>query len=137
MLSALLLVLHSWILVWFLIRFNLVSYTYAAPSQQAFPNISFNTFSAAITSSFGSNISIATVLAILFTLTENADLLNLHFHQQHPEFSGENRVQVSGWITALVNALMAKLGTKRTETLFSQEEVLQGLDENQYPGRKA
>jgi hypothetical protein len=127
-LSALSLVSHSWILVWFLIWFSLVSHTYAAPLK-AFPNISFDTFSSAITSSFGSNISLATVLAILFTLTENPDLLNLHFRQQNPEFSGENRVHVSGWIIALVNALMAKLGTKRTETLFSQKENLQDLDE--------
>jgi hypothetical protein len=62
-------------------------------------------------------------LAILSTLTEYPDLLNLHFHQQHAEFSGENRVHVSGWIIALVNALMAKLGTKRTEKLFSQKEI--------------
>jgi hypothetical protein len=127
-LSALSLVSHSWILVWFLIWFSLVSHTYAAPLK-AFPNISFDTFSSAITSSFGSNISLATVLAILFTLTENPDLLNLHFRQQNPEFSGENRVHVSGWIIALVNALMAKLGTKRTETLFSPKENLQDLDE--------
>ena len=130
-LSVLSLVSHSWILVWLLLWLNLVSYTYAAPSQQAFPNLSFDTFSAAIKSTFGSNISLATVLAILFTLTENPDLLNLHFHQQHPEFSGENRVQVSGWIIALVNALTAKLGTKRTETLFSDKDVRQNLDEKQ------
>jgi len=126
---ALLLISHSWMLIWLLFWLNLVSPTYAAPLQQAFPNISFNTFSSAIKSTFGPDISLATVLAILFTLTENPDLLNLHFHQQHPEFSGENRAQVSGWIIALVNALTTKLGTKRTETLFSQKELQQNLDE--------
>ena len=32
-------------------------------------------------------------------------------------------------VNCLVNTLTAKLGTKRTETLFSQKEVLQDLDE--------
>jgi len=49
-----------------------------------------------IQSSFGLNVTLATVLTILFTLIENPDLLNLHFRQKHLQYSGENRVQVSG-----------------------------------------
>jgi len=117
------LVTHHWILAWLLIWSYLVSFTYAASPQHPFPNIPFSTFSNTIQSNFGPNISLATVLAILFTLIENPDLLNLHFRQQNPKYSGENKIQVSGWIIALVNSLATQLGNKRTETLFSGNEL--------------
>ena len=97
--------------------------TYAVSSQQHFPNILFSSFSDTIQSSFGPNVTLATVLTILFTLIENPDLLNLHFRQKNPQYSGENRVQVSGWMIALVNTLATQLGTKRTDTLFSEKEL--------------
>ena len=121
-LSAISLVTHHWILVWLLIWSNMVSFTYAA-SQHAFPNILFSAFSDTIQSNFGPTITLTTVLAILFTLVENPDLLNLHFRQQNPQYSGENSIQVSGWMIALVNALATQLGNKRTETLFSKKEL--------------
>jgi hypothetical protein len=101
----------------------MVSFTYGASPQHPFPNILFSTFSDTIQSNFGPNVSLATVLAILFTLIENPDLLNLHFRQKNPQYSGENRSQHSGWIIALVNALATQLGTKRTDTLFSGNEL--------------
>ena len=122
-LSPILLMTHHWILVWLLIWSNMVSFTYAVPSQHPFPNILFSTFSDTIQSNFGQNVTLATVLAILFILVENLDLLNLHFRQQNPQYSGENRVQVSGWMIALVNALVIQLGNRRTETLFSENEL--------------
>jgi len=54
--------------------------------------------------------------------------LNLHFHQKNPQYSGENRSQHSGWIIALGNALAAQLGNKRTDTLFSGNELAQNPD---------
>lgn len=101
----------------------MTSYTYAAPTQRPFPNIPFEIFSNTIQSTLGPDVSLATVLAVLFTLIENPDLLNLHFRQQHPEFSGENKVQASGWIMALINTLTGKLGDKRTNTLFLEKEL--------------
>jgi hypothetical protein len=81
--SAISLVSQHWILVWLLIWLNLVSLTSATPLvQRPFPNIPFSTFSDTIQTMFGSNISLATVLAVTFTLFENPDLLNLHFRQQ-------------------------------------------------------
>ena len=114
---------HHWILVWLLIWSNLISLTYATSPQRSFPNIPFSTFSDSIQSIFGPNISLATVLAIFFTLIENPDLLNLHFRQQQSKCIGENKVQISGWIIALVNALANQLGAKRTNTLFSGHEL--------------
>ena len=81
-LSAMSFVSHYWILIWLLIWSSLVSFTYAASPQHSFLNIAFSLFSDTVQSHFGTDVSLATVLAILFTLVENPDLLNLHFRQQ-------------------------------------------------------
>jgi hypothetical protein len=91
---------------------------FAAPSESPFPNILFKDFNQIIESTLGSKVTLATVLTVLFTLTENPDLLNLHFRQQYPTEMGENKIQISGWIIALVNALTNQLGKKRSSTLF-------------------
>ena len=122
-LSAISLVSHHWILVWLLIWSYLVSFTYAASPQHPFPNIPFSLFSDTVQSNFGTDVSLATVLTILSTLVENPDLLNLHFRQQNPNYSGENEIQVSGWIIALISSLITQIGDKRTETLFSKREL--------------
>lgn len=127
-LSAISLVSHHQILIWLLIWSYLVSFTYAASPQHSFPNIPFSLFSDKVQSNFGTDVSLTTVLAILFTLVENPDLLNLHFRQQNPKYSGENKIQVSGWIIALVSSLVTKIGDKRTETLFSEREFATALD---------
>ena len=74
-------------------------------------------------------MSLATVLTVTFTLFENPDLLNLHFRQQQCICHDENKVQISGWITALGNALVNQLGNKRTQTLFSETELAQEPDQ--------
>ena len=123
--SAISLVSQHWALVWLLIWINLVSLASAtSPVQLPFPNIPFSTLSDTIQTIFGSNISLATVLAVSFTLFENPDLLNLHFRQQQRICGDENKVQISGWILALGNALLKKLGNKRAETLFSEHELV-------------
>ena len=61
----------------------------AAPSTQPFPDIPFSIFSEFVQETFGSKISLATVLVLLFSMTENPELLNLHARQQHP-IKGEN-----------------------------------------------
>ncbi|KAF8961698.1 hypothetical protein BDZ97DRAFT_1759713 [Flammula alnicola] len=117
---ALSFVSRSWVVIWLLLWFNLVSLA-SASQTESFPNISFRAFSQIIESNFGPNISLATVLVLLFTLTENADLLNLHFRQQHPVYSRENNIQISGWIIGLTKALKRRLGNK-TSTLFSDDD---------------
>jgi hypothetical protein len=85
-----------WIVIWLLIWFQMASLVHAARTDAPFPDIPFSAFNQIIESTFGSNISLTTVLTILFTITENVDLLNLHFRQQHPEFQGENKTQTTG-----------------------------------------
>jgi hypothetical protein len=80
----------------------------ASPMTQPFPDISFKAFSGFVEQTFGSKISLATVLLLLFTMTENPELLNLHARQQHP-IEGENKTMASGWIRALSHALMHRL----------------------------
>jgi hypothetical protein len=68
----------------------------ATPSSSPFPNIPFSVFSEFIEAQFSSKISLATVLVILFTLTENTDLLNLHARQQNPKEPGELQQAITG-----------------------------------------
>ena len=94
-------------------------------SQQDFPNVSFQSFSLFISSTFHKEISLATVLFLLFSLTENTDLLNLHSRQQQQIYSSERVVKYTGWMTALVNALQDQLDEETISHLFlnSDHEV--------------
>ena len=94
-----------WIIIWLSIWCYLVPLVSAARTEKAFPDISFSAFNQIIETNFGSKISLATVLMLLFTLTENVDLLNLHFRQQHPEYNGENKTHENGWMIALAKAI--------------------------------
>ena len=114
-------------LIWMFIWLHLALPVTAISSQSPFPNILFTDFSRAVTTTFGSSVTLATVLAIFFSLTDNTDLLNLHFRQQHPTETGENKIHTSGWIIALVNALSDKLGKKRTSSLFFDYEYSESL----------
>ena len=58
---------------------------------------------------FGSDITLATVLMVLFTLTNNPTLLSLHAQQQNPVVKGERKVEITPWIKALAHALHDKL----------------------------
>ena len=120
----------SHIFIWLFIWFYMTLPVFAISAQSPFPNILFKEFSHAIESILGSKVTLATVLTVLFTLTDNPDCLNLHFRQQYPTESGENKVQVSGWIIALVNALVVQLGRKRSSTLFFEHEHANTLWEN-------
>ena len=95
---------------------------FAAPSTQAFPDISFHIFSKFVNQTFGPDISLATVLVLLFSMTDNPELLNLHARQQHP-IDGENITLASGWIKSLSRAIMHRLKDD-TKTLFHLGEFL-------------
>ena len=113
---------QCWIIIWLLIWFQMASCVHGARTETPFPDISFSAFTQIIESTFGSNISLATVLTILFTITENVDLLNLHFRQQHPEFQGENKTQTTGWMIALARALIDQLGSTASSLYDDEEE---------------
>jgi hypothetical protein len=50
----------------------------AKPELDKFPDITFKVFSDFVQHQFGKDVSLATVLIILFSLTSNPDLLSLH-----------------------------------------------------------
>jgi len=76
---------------------------YVATTEDPFPNITFEVFSAFIKSTFGPKISLSTVLMLLFTLNENTDLLNLHAHSQNTQFHNEQKCSSSTWMNAVFN----------------------------------
>src|ERR1700729_3248051 len=87
----------------------------------AFPDIPFKLFAAFIGENFSTKVSLTTVLTVLFTLTSNSDLLNLHARQQRRHFVEEQNKHISGWIKALSYALRDKLGGT-TDSLFKSTE---------------
>ena len=98
-------------MIWIWIWFQMVPSVYAAQTEHPFPDTSFYAFNQIIESTFGSNISLPTVLILLFTVTENVDLLNLHFRQQHREYESEKKkTETTGWMFALARALIDNLG---------------------------
>ena len=101
----------------------------AAPDYDAFSDITFRAFSEFVESHFSSKISLAAVLVVLFTMTSNTDLLNLHAQQQNPQ-SDELNQAVSGWIKGLARALEEKLG-QNTDRLFQKSEHKSSLNNNQ------
>jgi hypothetical protein len=94
------------------------------PEQAAFPDITFKTFSAFINSTFSSKISLSTVLLLLFTMTENPDLLSLHVRQKirDPECTGEKSIRLSAWIKSLSRSVYDTVREEKARTLFKKSE---------------
>ena len=94
----------------------------------AFPDLTFKVFSEFIFTNFSSRVSLATVLILLFTMTENPELLSLHARQQNPVYPEEMNVKVSDWMKALAKALKNQLEEK-TQTLFKRTEHPENEDQ--------
>jgi len=97
-----------------------------------FPDMLFTDFSQLIQDQFGAEITLTTVLIILFSLTSNPDLLNLHARQQNPNpmCSGELRQSVTGWMKAFVWSLQTRLGAT-TDDLFQQSDGVSRMTRDQ------
>ena len=128
--------LHSIIQLPFLLQviFWMALIPPAYASQRDFPNISFQSFSLFISSNFHSDISLATVLFLLFSLTENTDLLNLHSRQQQQLYPSERVTNFTGWMIALVNAVQERLDEDKTSHLFLNSDY--ELDREKLLGSK-
>lgn len=106
----------------FVLLLGLLPTVSAAPNDDPFSDITFRAFSEFVKQHFSSKISLTTVLAVLFTTTNNSDLLNLHVRQQHL-LPDEGMRLISGWLKALARALDEKLG-QNTDRLFQTTERL-------------
>jgi CxC5 like cysteine cluster associated with KDZ transposases len=60
-----------------------------AQPTSPFPNISFDDFNTFVQENYDADISLSSVLLILFTVLENPQLLNLHFRRCQRKFKGE------------------------------------------------
>ena len=79
-------------------------------AETPFPVISFKMFSSFILRTFNPDISLASVLLMLFSLIENPELLNLHAKQKYPALYGEKKSVANGWIKALGKKIVEQLG---------------------------
>jgi len=99
----------------------------AAATESPFPDISFDVFNSFVQSTFSSKISLSTVLVLLFSITENTDLLNLHARQQNPQFSYENKRESSPWMNSLARAIQRQITERKLKTLFKKKELPENL----------
>jgi len=99
----------------------------AAATESPFPDISFNVFNSFVQSTFSSKFSLSTVLVLLFSITENTDLLNLHACQQNPQFSYENKRESSPWMNSLARAIQRQITERKLKTLFKKKELPENL----------
>ena len=98
--------------LWLLLLFIFLPTASAMPAsarKHPFPNVTFKDFSDFVLGHFSSQVSLATVLTVLFTMTENPELLSLHARQQNAVYPEEKNVQVSGWMKALARAMKRQL----------------------------
>jgi len=118
--------------VWiWMMMLALIPATYAMPAGESpFPDITFKDFSQFIGQHFSSKISLSTVLVILFSLTENPDLLNLHARQQYVHCEGENQIVLSGWIKGLARAVKKSIDQNQRKPL-KMKNVAKGMNEEE------
>jgi hypothetical protein len=96
-------------IIWAMFALFFLPVATAIPEEMPFPDISFVEFSQFITKNFNSTISLASVLCMLFSLTENPELLTLHTRQQNARFKGEYSVTATAWIRCLSRFIQGKL----------------------------
>ena len=94
----------------------------AFPEEMEFPHIGFQEFSQFILDNFNPTISLTSVLCMLFSITENPDLLTLHTRQQTTRFQGEHSTSVSAWIRCLAHLVQDKLSIDGSTLLKPSEE---------------
>ena len=97
--------LHIAILIWLLPSVSAMS----VQGAQEFPNVTFKVFNDFVMENFSSKVSLGTVLLLLFTVTENTELLSLHGRQQKRTYSEEYSTQTTGWIKALARGVKSRL----------------------------
>ncbi len=122
---------HSaFVLCAFLYAFSFIPIATATITHDPFSDISFHDFVDIIAAQFSSNISLATVLSLLFTILGNPELLNLHSRAQNPQLNGERSTFVTGWMTALARAVQEKLDSNAKE-IFKTKDNLSSLSYDQ------
>ena len=97
-----------------------IPFVMASRQSGSFPSIAFKDFSDFILGNFGPTISLPTVITILLSITNNTELLSLHFKQAEKSRSTSTS---TSWIRCLARAVKEQLGEENTKTLFSEAEL--------------
>ena len=97
------------IAVWLCLLPSVTAMSIHGTQERAFPDVAFNAFSDFVTTNFSSKISLGTVLMLLFTITDNSELLSLHGRQQKRVFQEEYSRMTTGWIIALAKGVKSRL----------------------------
>ncbi len=104
----------------------------AAPSnERPFPEILFKDFSIFIEQNFSSSISLTSVLVILFSITENVQLLSLHGRQQKARFKEERSTSATSWIKALAHPLRKRVENLNDGCILNQRDLNFRQDDEQ------
>ena len=93
-----------------------IPHVMASPQFGSFPSIDLKDFSDFILQNFGPKISVSTVITLLLSMTNNNELLSLHFKQAEKGGS-------TSWMKCLACAVKEKLGSHATATIFSPFEL--------------
>ena len=94
----------------------LIPHVLGSPQSAPFPDIGFQDFSDFIINNFGNKISLPTVIMMLLSMTNNTELLSLHFKQNPGS-------KATSWIKCLAHPIIEQLGDNTAETLFSETEL--------------
>ncbi|KAM6493446.1 hypothetical protein JOM56_011580 [Amanita muscaria] len=97
---------------------NLPLVAAASREQQPFPDVPFAVFSKFVEDHFISTVSLSTVLMVLFSVTENTDLLSLHYRQR----CSERSTSATGWIRCFGSAVQKRL-EEENESLLKESDV--------------
>ncbi|KAF8869240.1 hypothetical protein BD779DRAFT_1458016 [Infundibulicybe gibba] len=101
----------------------------AASMQDSFPDVTFKAFNQFVNANFDTKVSLATVLMVLFTMTDNTDLLNLHARQKHPTCDGEYASNTTGWMKSLARGIKVRLQSD-IKILFTKSQFAQCAKED-------
>ncbi|KAF8871465.1 hypothetical protein BD779DRAFT_1613941 [Infundibulicybe gibba] len=108
----------------------------AASMQDSFPDVTFKAFNQFVNANFDTKVSLATVLMVLFTMTDNTDLLNLHARQKHPTCDGEYASNTTGWMKSLARGIKARLQSD-IKILFTKSQFAQCVSLSPYDSQGA
>ncbi|KAF8239830.1 hypothetical protein L208DRAFT_1559891, partial [Tricholoma matsutake] len=114
--------------LWILLGLSFLPTAAALSEFSQFPELTFLSFSQFIQKNFPANISLSTVLLLLFTMTENPNLLSLHARQQYSLTKGENISAINSWIKSLSQAVHAKVNN--SASLLHESDRYEGISEN-------
>ncbi|KAM6499371.1 hypothetical protein JOM56_004879 [Amanita muscaria] len=104
--------------IWIMVLTNLPLVAAASREQQPFPDVPFAVFSKFVEDHFISTVSLSTVLMVLFSVTENTDLLSLHYRQR----CSERSTSATGWIRCFGSAVQKRL-EEENESLLKESDV--------------